>query len=1082
MRVFAKSDFKHDFGENVPSRDLITKSDRKRFSEMVQRFPVKKRVSLLNKFDAEFPEKKENKKNLFEMYGDTIAEQLYPDPPGDSSEYTAEVDILSAMGVDYLDLKNRVKAHFSANTDPIPPSDETRLPVNAGGLFTRNYAMGAQLYKEEDGSTRNLASLFKDVTGGATNFAILVDASLGMSVTSIGDSSLTPDPGAPCKFVVLQNIESDADSATGANSFKLTPGTNSTTVEIMRDITTSTSLYPIWNKDPETTKDTENLFSKIQIILNRVKADDIEASIILGDESHTIPDVGTTSNVKNASLNALVAQFNNELKGAAVTPADTRTPYLYALLKRMGDWCQALSLLDRIRVYTPLDPKTKQPTGGAPMTIQELIEKGFEVGLVTNDRILLAYGLLLGVNVYFTTASDLNCLLYFKNIDDVVVQDVKILAENNYQTFLERIGTIREGLNVQSETLEGALTGVIEACETYYAFVIPGTPLHDEFRGALLNKIGENLTNGGVPDNALLEGIARAFEVKVALSNIGELRTNFRELANEIVKNGTIFNSDTTTEKQKFDASVNLVNIVNRIKTDFDYNDEVLTRLKSGKLSGTFESNQNVFIDLALKMEPGGRIPKSNSITSAKNLLLTCHDDIEQILQKGIMTPEQLALYIPTAPVEALPIANSRPRPNSRDIENFTALYDAFKAVVSGVSTGNRGQSGGKQKGGDDSPFAPFFQREVFPYHTPKLETTINTLVNQLIGEKPGGENALAAINLLESLPVAQVGSYYRTEKNHPYSVIDRYILTKEELGGLAEYYAIFLNQGNGVDEAGNVIPRLPTAEELFFQWRLALLYHDILYQRLERIEDHAFNAAIPRVNSAFELEDIENTEEANAEVYSTAWEVALLRVFVNRAANAKPAAPIHIEFANHFINYILGSGITAREFLEDMDKLAGFKESLVERMMYVRIAETQYTTKQSQDKFRAELRTNLASVRDVIFNNYSPMVVDAYIPSPSETSDIDVNIESNIVETVLVSEGMDLADDVQGAPAQDGGSRLKHGPKGISNASSSSSSPPRRRLYEGLRKRSRAVRTYRVRQRTGKSHTRRQRLPVGSL
>jgi hypothetical protein len=269
--------------------------------------------------------------------------------------------------------------------------------------------------------------LFQNVTGGKTNFGLLVDAATGLSVTLIGDSTLSPPPDRSCNFVILQNVESDADSATGASDFKVpkAPGPNPASVAILRDVGTSTVIFPIWSDEEPSSRETENLFTKIQIILNRVEKGEIEASILIGDRTFSIPDVGTTSNVKNASLNGLISLFAKDiLTDLNERDEATRKPYLYALLKRMGDWCQALSLLDRVRTYTALDPKTRDPLKGAggekiTPTLQGLIADGYEIGLVTNDRILLAYATLLGLNVYFTSASPLNCLIYFKNEDDV---------------------------------------------------------------------------------------------------------------------------------------------------------------------------------------------------------------------------------------------------------------------------------------------------------------------------------------------------------------------------------------------------------------------------------------------------------------------------------------------------------------------------------------------------------------------------------------------------------------------------------------------------------------------------------------
>jgi hypothetical protein len=81
----------------------------------------------------------------------------------------------------------------------------------------------------------------------------------------------------------------------------------------------------------------------------------------------------------------------------------------------VGDWCQALSLLDTSRVYDILN-ENHDPTGKS-VTLEQFENEDFEVALVTLDRILLAYALKIGINVFFTSGSDITSLMYFKNTE-----------------------------------------------------------------------------------------------------------------------------------------------------------------------------------------------------------------------------------------------------------------------------------------------------------------------------------------------------------------------------------------------------------------------------------------------------------------------------------------------------------------------------------------------------------------------------------------------------------------------------------------------------------------------------------------
>jgi hypothetical protein len=926
LRIFAKSDFKHDFGEKVESRDWITSADRTRFLEMVQKLPVKQRVEMINKFDKMF--QKGAGTNLLQLLHPGIAKQLYPDPDGalPKAEFITEEEVLGKIGFNYTAVKAEISQWLGRKEITAFKKENTTIATQN---FNRSYRITAQKYKNENGTTRNLASLFKDVTG-ATKFAILVDASLGMSVSAIGDSSLKPDPGVPCEFAVLQNVESDGDSATGVTDFKMVVGANATKVKIMRDIGTSTVVYPIWNNPNDKRSDAEVLFSKIQIILNRVEAGEVEASIILGNESHTIPDLATTSNVKNASLNGLAAWFAKEiLKEADRKPADERKPYIYALVKRMGDWCQALSLLDRTRLYTPLDPKTKQPIPGAkPATLQDLIAQGYEVGLVTNDRILLAYGLVLGVNVYFTTASDLNCLMYFRNKDDIA--DEGTLAKNaeaNYDAFQQ----IFDGVTGRSPTeLSSRVDELVTAAKDAYSAVIPTGPAYDSLRTELDAALRKTFTENGVKSGPILSGLVDAFRAKVILSNAGEFRTNFDEIANEMKKNIDIYNSKSVSLKEKYGATLSLVNLANKLRTDVAHNAFTMGRLKKGEFSGrigsgegSFKTQLNVFVDLAKKFDAGGRIGNSESVTRAKEILLSIRDDVKQVLQKNIMPAASIIGYIPPIPTEV-----DRPgRPNDKDISNFQALYGAFTTVRAEipVSATNRQVGGGI----DALFFNAVLQREVFPYKSKKLETTVNALTTRT---QAGDASATATLELLDALPAAQVETYYRDDKSRPYSVIDRYLITKEDAQFL---YRIL----DGI--IADTFPLKPkdlstcgeeTMRAQFAIFRSALLYHDMLYERAEHILDEvlapesasasasaaAAAAAAPGgvgdermgaaaadmdaaaadadgaaaaaniENGKVEIEDAEATHGAQLEFQKIQREAALLRMLVNQYIDEK--------------------------------------------------------------------------------------------------------------------------------------------------------------------------------------------------
>jgi hypothetical protein len=946
FRVFAKSDFKHDFGEKDTGRDWITNADRGRFGEMVQKFPVKQRTALLNKFDAKFPRppsgnpKDAKGDNLYELLKAEIASELYPDPAGNAAEFQRETDVLDQIGINYEAIKGRIATHFSVPTEEVFTEG---ADFGHGGL-ARKYTVRAQKYKNPDGSTRNLSSLFQNVTGGKTNFGLLVDAATGLSVTLIGDSTLSPPPDRSCNFVILQNVESDADSATGASDFKVpkAPGPNPASVAILRDVGTSTVIFPIWSDEEPSSRETENLFTKIQIILNRVEKGEIEASILIGDRTFSIPDVGTTSNVKNASLNGLISLFAKDiLTDLNERDEATRKPYLYALLKRMGDWCQALSLLDRVRTYTALDPKTRDPLKGAggekiTPTLQGLIADGYEIGLVTNDRILLAYATLLGLNVYFTSASPLNCLIYFKNEDDV----------SNAADVEARITDI--ATNLLPRLLEGVLGAPLTTGD------VPSLIAAIQARGrasldppnfeAVVGPVVANLTRAKIPDSALrvLDPIARAFASKVCLANLGELRTNFGEL--EVQFNASMTNYLGGGDvKTRYDGITNAAAALNKYKTDIEHNTVVLQRMAAGKHGGSYGSDESVFFDLAVKMGAGSRSKGTEQMARAKNILLTMRDDIKQIQQKALTI--NLGAYIP--PVPGIdPAVAGRNTP-----ENVEALYEAFDAVrplLPAATTGGGRMTGGALTAAELE--RALTQRRVFPFTSINFGVAIKRLTE---AASKGDRAADLFLKALDNSPAVKRGDYYRDEKSRPYSVVDSVLITREDRNVLLEQL--------------RTLPAVPAEWQEFIVYRSMLLYHDILYAQLEKIRDEPgierervvnkkTKKLVPRVP---EDEDVMYTEGALVGSENVVREASLLRYAADQLVRKDVQ---HGNAIGIIINGLEGGGV-------DEESLGKIAESVEQ-------GTTLFGPALNPSSFEGRLastKTYLQNVRTTVQNNYAP-------------------------------------------------------------------------------------------------------------
>ncbi len=125
-----------------------------------------------------------------------------------------------------------------------------------------------------------------------------------------------------------------------------------------------------------------------------------------------LDDLKRESEIESATTNA-VSMY---LQGSP--PEKTMSCFV---LKRSGDWCQALCLLDKERKYTITGYGSKT---GTTTTLQQLENEGVEVMLMTHDRVLLAYALTLGLNVCFTNNRPSgHWIVYFKNADVFRISD-----------------------------------------------------------------------------------------------------------------------------------------------------------------------------------------------------------------------------------------------------------------------------------------------------------------------------------------------------------------------------------------------------------------------------------------------------------------------------------------------------------------------------------------------------------------------------------------------------------------------------------------------------------------------------------
>jgi hypothetical protein len=565
FRVFAKSDFKHDFGEGIDTRDKYTSTDLQRFVEIAQRFNLSKTNALITGFNNVIGN------NPYTLLKSTIS-SIYPEQVINDREFLNEENVLEIEGINYpnlklaiqTDKKTRTRTEELRFTDPI----RINYPVR-GDDEDRNYLVSAVPMKIK-GETANIASSFYHLSQKKTKFAIIIDAAGGLSLTSIKKKLVQLIPSEKFEFYIIENIENDSDSATKLKHIDKEDGSN---VEIfyLRDQNQSV-IYPPFNPI-QGSDQAENLYGNARLILSRSGGGETEADFIYpNNEQYHIPNVSQNANVKNASLNLLAAKVANR----------EREAHLYPYLKRVGDWCQALSLLDTSRVYDILN-ENHDPTGKS-VTLEQLENKDFEVALVTLDRILLAYALKIGINVFFTSGSDITSLMYFKNTE------IQLSPEK----LVERINELIQQYN----------------------------DLKSSFQVSTIVNDLNTLVPAFVATENDIDYLRR---LRSLLSNVSMMRFEFDTLANLIKEKDDLINQEKTYGPILKQLLTDGVSFIKKYLADNTHNQILLNSIKEGTYPD-FPEESEYYTLLA------GNRPNRRAITNMKTIISTkMYSDAEQV-------------------------------------------------------------------------------------------------------------------------------------------------------------------------------------------------------------------------------------------------------------------------------------------------------------------------------------------------------------------------------------------------------------------------------------------------------------------
>lgn len=266
-------------------------------------------------------------------------------------------------------------------------------------------------------------------------FVMIIDASF-ISMTEIKKTvGLHGDkPDKPITVYIIRSVENSADAATKISN--LDDEANNISVYYLDDddyISISPPFDSVNNMNQMS-----NLFTTLSVKFYR-KNDEIAVEITNTNGSiTTIHDIGNKSEINKAASLAfeqLIIQYAKT--NGRLTQQSWEEILVFLLLKRSGDWRQALCLLDRDRKYS-VKNMDNTSTNGSKISLNDLItthRNRIEIFLMTHDRILLTYALYLGLNVGYSlrtpirgTDSSVTWLLYFKNIADATINEGELRA------------------------------------------------------------------------------------------------------------------------------------------------------------------------------------------------------------------------------------------------------------------------------------------------------------------------------------------------------------------------------------------------------------------------------------------------------------------------------------------------------------------------------------------------------------------------------------------------------------------------------------------------------------------------------
>ena len=437
---FSLSDFFHDFSFSGEDLKFIKQELQKTVPLHVSEV-VKYRAKLLNILP------KIN--TIYDFFKNDYKKLLPENSQGEA--FKEDILLRQNIGFDYVGIRNKLfQFDDGALVKGLLP-DNIPITIKLANI-SRNYEIRPHPVKI-CGAYYNIPDAFKQTTG-KTQFVLIIDASyLSIKGMRLKETLLNQyvgkyDPSEIYEFYILQNNENISDSAPKLNAVE--PGEKNVKIYFLRDSIGSKNIYPPFSNKTQNS----NLYTNIGLTTTKMQDGTINGEF-KGDTSFARNNIGKISEINQASILALQQYIETDKKNDETMS--------YFLLKRAGDWCQALSLLDHTRNYDVYDEEHKKQ---GEKTLGALIKEGYTLGIVTHDRILLGYSLLLGLNVFYSMQivssqckkakkgeNSITWLLNFQNIDNEINISGLDITLIKAKTMLSNISTYLENSKQRKESL-----------------------------------------------------------------------------------------------------------------------------------------------------------------------------------------------------------------------------------------------------------------------------------------------------------------------------------------------------------------------------------------------------------------------------------------------------------------------------------------------------------------------------------------------------------------------------------------------------------------------------------------------------